>query len=582
MNEIIEKLRELLSLKIEEAPPAGRKPFISDNLFEVIDQKILDSSLKDRSSPSIKILNLIIDTEDDIEIEVFSLGGSINSHEIIKIEPDGDQFLLKHGQGSFFIPSKQKLEFGTVEGSVASAKPIPSNYSIQELSGILFETGKQRFDFTKTVDRWGVKNQGEFASLIQKEIDKGTITRRIFLETTSNPGLLKELFVANVLGFYRPLVYHEFQRRDIEAAFKKHGLQSKLSPQFKGLLESKYYTLKQFQKEINDLNEQAELGVSKKDLSNFFAMIRRSAMGGDLQDKNYRPSWFDDAFIEKWHARYKIFDKMIIKEHFPAIETMNGKTINYFDKDKNKLVEVDLVDFLGPHYKTLSYLFSKPSYYYKVETEKMPWYLFTANPFYDGITVTRTSGGRNYDFNQPAIEFQPASVNRFISIHPVELLCCDVFGWEQLVRQTMHHEIIHVLQEAQVNCFMYYAIINGRYIKNNSSKAYNHILKIVEDVDKDILSKILVANMDKLYIKENVSDMPAVEARNYNLVEYVGRAGGHTKAFIDVVNQFSECKAAWAQRKQFLEKITATMFRIYGESIGSGQTYLCDEARTDE
>jgi hypothetical protein len=388
-----------------------------------------------------------------------------------------------------------------------------------------------------------------------------------------NPSILRDLFVCNVLRLYRPFIYHKFQSDDLNETFSKFGL-NQLTEIKQRLVNTTYYHLGRFEQELKSEREKGTIKLSESKLDEFFAHVRRIVEGASLKNSGMTPHWFDAAFKSRWHARLEILNNQLLRTNVPELLAMDGETISYFDATRSEKVTINLRTFFGKHYDSISYLFKIPFYYFKVETNFMPWYHFSSTPFYDGICVTQTKGGRNYDWNREKIEFVPAKVSRFIAIHPIELLSADVFGWEELVKQTVWHELCHVLQEAYINTFMFYAVLKGQYVNNPSVDPYKHIKAIAADLDQAMLEKVLQANMARLYIVEKIQDMPPEERVSYNLNQYSQERGGHTLGFKNLVEKLDIRQTAMKQRNLFMFNVIGpVMYRVYGQSPGSGQVW---------
>jgi len=528
------------------------------------------------------------------------LGETLNEPgtAIHQILPDGNGYRLTFQNGNNFVlePASQ-VQIGTnknlrvIENLVASSVLYSEEELLAILKHELLKTGS--VEFNTIISRWGISERGPLSECLQKLIEANIVERQIELGTTMNPGLLIDLFMSNVCGFYMPLIYHEFQKRDLDTLFDTYLVLKSLTEFKENIVKSRYYHFEALVTDLRRLiqennitltkNQSLDIFGSKSHPNCFTAKLRAIIMGGSLQNENTRPHWFNAKFIDRWHDKLKVLDKVIIDEHFPNIRLINNKSISIIDPRDNIFKEFDLIQVLGKHYDSVKHLFTQPVYDYWVVSPYMSWLVLNPSMLYDGVTVSEPIKGKPVTSNDEELSFAPKFVRKYISIHPIEMLCADYLGWVQLVKQTVHHEIVHRLQEKYVQCFMSIGYIQGKLdskhqLRETTSKAnYEYLDNVIKDVDPILLQALIKDTMSKLYIKETISKN---EQATFNLEDRVIMHGGHTNSFSEVVDNFNKCEVAMIQRNAFLSKIIAPMsWRAFGKSLGWGYSWVCSETK---
>lgn len=595
-EDVLDILERLIraSFVIEERldwrnPFAMKKLPVAPNLFGARDKKLLAEMLGniDADSASIKEIYVKIpsggETADILgEIGLLSLkvGQQWQGSSVRRIIPSkpGSCIVITSDGASHALEPGVTIMVGGKSTTIENVSSSMVDHSKEEILAIVKNafTGSKIVDFASLIPAYGIKNDGELAKSFQSLIEPGAIERRSMLSTSMNPSLLLEDWFANVCGLYMPLLYHEFQARDASLLLNQFPEYSSLES-IKSLLGNKFEHWEQCNAAIGIEMKEKGIKTAKPHHDEFMTRMKAIVLGGSLSNESTRPHWLSKEFRERWHARYLALDEIIMKEHFPDVLTIQPDKVSIIDPRDGVYKQIDLKVELGQHYESIKHLFTRPFYTYKVISTHMSWMTTNPKELYDGVTVTKDTGNEVSTSNDATVTFKQRFISRYIAIHPIELLCADYFGWVDLVKQTVHHEIVHRLQEKYVQCFMSIAALEGKLRDTPSKHSYTFLEAIKKDVDVKLLIELIKTTMGKLYIRETI---PPEEQAKYNLEDRVRLHGGHTKAFSQVVMGFNRCEAAMKQRKAFIGLVLGhVIYRAYGVSLGSGFSWICAKTK---
>lgn len=442
--------------------------------------------------------------------------------------------------------------------------------NIEQLTAIAIkELLARQFEFFDATKRWAMTNKdiSNFAYILQQMLNNGAIKRDTMLDSSMDKAFLTKGFVSNVFSPFHPLIYHEFQARQVNEVFDEHDPTSELREM---LLDSRFFSFQHFKNTFNSRNTT----MDKKTRDNLFLALSKTVSGAfPTQEKGeiiWHPHWFDDDFATRWREKLRKSYESIIKTHFPLL-VANGKIKDWI------VPENEVQAILGHHMETMQFLFKIPIINLHVFHPLMRWDHLNPRFFYDGIFIIKPENADDVGVSDPEkfvpLAFKPGIVSRTIIIHPLQLFMADMFGWDELVRQTLHHEIVHVLQmKFTTNMMTGQFLKNPRMLKTETVKrslSYLDHLKSELPINQtiDLLEKV----NDQLYIHERI---PQELEHRYNLDDYISMHGGHTNAFITMMQNFKEKEIAWIQRREFFQLINNFAYRLTGESITKGFVFL--------
>jgi hypothetical protein len=477
----------------------------------------------------------------------------------------------------------QIIIFGLDGRTVENISPVIKDYARERLLEIIkfeFDQSKE-VDFNDLLIKYGIKNDGVLAKCFKSLMnDPESIARKVLLSRTKNPSLLIEAWMANVCGLFMPFIYHEFQLNDFNTLLSQYPEFTKIPHFVDDFLANKFEHWEECNGYLLRSIKENDLKISDSHYDAFTTELKAIVLGGSFATENFRPHWLNENFINNWHDKYLALDTVVVKEHFPEAFNIQPDYVSIIDPRDNQFKRIDLQKELGVHYEKLKHLFSRPFYNYKVISTYMSWMTTNPKKLYDGVTVTKDVTNKETTSNDDTLSFQRKFISRYISIHPVEILCADYFGWTEFVKQTIHHEIVHRLQEKYVQCFMSIAFLEGKLRDTPSKQNYTYLASVKKDVDVNLLIELIKSTMSKLYIRETI---PPEEQAMYNLEDRVQLHGGHTKAFSDVVMRFNRCETAIKQRKAFISTVLGHMiYRAYGIPLGVGFSWICSKTKKME
>ena len=518
----------------------------SENIIPPIKFRVIGQVLSPNEKPTCKGMTILLDNGEFVEIQIHEKWIDDSFIQGIYLASETKPaYLIQTSITNTLLEVNKPILYKGAQHKIDALEPTYTNFTEKDFLNILAYFRK--FEYLKIISSFGIKNDRKFGDWLLSQVLEGKLARILDLEVLTDQEYLKRSFIAYNFNYLQPLVYHQYQVDEIKSIFdpliSKNGKAQQL---LEKVLQSECKTFDNIRDDFFALfpGERAKLGD-----------IRRVVSGGSLLMRNTRPPWFDDDFIDRWH---------VLLQSFFNYATSLFPGLPFEIKDSTRAI-------LGKHFDLLKFLFIMPTVNFTILTSHMPWDMVDPDqPMYFGFTSfgpgTKAPKG---NFN---IEYVEKYVYRDIAIHPLVLFTCEYFSWKELVLNIMYHELIHILQQRYVQNYMTYMYLDD-YSKPQKRLVQNQFLhenfsfldKIVNDVDLVKLKNLCKENLGLFFIREI---LPEQFQGEINLDEYVMWKGGHTQAFLDLVQKYPYREVAFKQRNYTMKFINNLAVRLYGKSFG--------------